>query len=97
MTFAELKRKGSGVRYRRIFQVVFAVFFSISFIAQLFDERGIWQLQMVLWLMRDSILPYRNSTGINTFHNYKNISFLQELQDTLHQLQACFGIWLVSH
>lgn len=40
MTWAEFKQKGSGVLYRRIFQIVFAVLFCISFVGQLFDARG---------------------------------------------------------
>ena len=40
MTYAERKRKGSGVVYRRIFQITFAVFFCVAFIGQLLDARG---------------------------------------------------------
>ena len=40
MTFAERKKTGSGVIYRRIFQTVFAVGFCIAFISDLYAERG---------------------------------------------------------
>ncbi len=40
MTFAEQKKKGSGVKYRRIFQSTFAILFCISFIKDLYAERG---------------------------------------------------------
>lgn len=40
MTFAEQKKRGSGVKYRRIFQTLFAVFFCIAFIGDLYAERG---------------------------------------------------------
>ena len=40
MTFAEHKKMGSGVIYRRIFQTVFAVGFCMAFISDLYAERG---------------------------------------------------------
>ncbi|MBP5402214.1 MAG: 4Fe-4S binding protein [Treponema sp.] len=40
MSYAEHKKKGSGVLYRRIFQITFALFFCIAFIGQLLDARG---------------------------------------------------------
>lgn len=40
ITFSEYRKKGSGSKYRTIFQVVFSVFFTISFIMRLIDERG---------------------------------------------------------
>lgn len=40
MIFAERKKIGSGVRYRRLCQIVFAVGFCIAFISDLYQERG---------------------------------------------------------
>lgn len=40
MSVSEHKIKGSGVIYRRIYQAMYAVLFSITFISDLFAERG---------------------------------------------------------
>src|SRR5574344_823807 len=56
MTFAEQHNKGSGVKYRRIFQIVFAVFFCISFISRLFAERG--SMAITSGAMTNSEIPF---------------------------------------
>ena len=56
MTFAEQHNKGSGVKYRRVFQIVFAVFFCISFISRLFAERG--SMAITSGAMTNSEIPF---------------------------------------
>lgn len=56
MTFAENKRRGSGVKYRRIFQVLFAVFFCIAFIGDLYAERG--SMSITQGAMSNAELPF---------------------------------------
>jgi len=56
MTFAERKRIGSGVIYRRIFQTVFAVGFCIAFISDLYAERG--SMAITSEAMNNSELPF---------------------------------------
>lgn len=56
MTFAEHKKRGSGVIYRRIFQTVFAVGFCIAFISDLYTERG--SMAITSQAMSNSELPF---------------------------------------
>ena len=56
MTFAERKKKGSGVVYRRIFQTVFAVGFCIAFISNLYSERG--SMAITTEAMSNAELPF---------------------------------------
>ena len=56
MTFAERKKTGSGVIYRRIFQTVFAVGFCIAFISDLYAERG--SMAITTQALNNSELPF---------------------------------------
>ena len=56
MTFAERKKTGSGVIYRRIFQTVFAVGFCIAFISDLYAERG--SMAITTQAMSNAELPF---------------------------------------
>ena len=56
MTFAEHKKNGSGVIYRRIFQTVFAVGFCIAFISDLYAERG--SMAITTQAMSNAELPF---------------------------------------
>lgn len=56
MTFAENKKMGTGVIYRRIFQTVFAVGFCIAFISDLIAERG--SMAITEQAMSNSELPF---------------------------------------
>ena len=56
MTFAERKKTGSGVIYRRIFQTVFAIGFCIAFISDLYAERG--SMAITTQAMSNSELPF---------------------------------------
>ena len=56
MTFAEKKTAGSGVIYRRIFQIVFAVGFCIAFISDLYAERG--SMAITSDAMNNAELPF---------------------------------------
>jgi len=96
MTFAELKRKGSGVRYRRIFQVVFAVFFSISFIAQLFDERG--SMAITDGAMANAEIPFCHIVipqALLPFIITKNIIFPARITGHFASIASMLCIWLV--
>ena len=56
MTFAEGKKAGSGVIYRRIFQTVFAIGFCIAFISDLYAERG--SMAITSQAMSNAELPF---------------------------------------
>lgn len=56
MTFAERKKTGSGVIYRRIFQIVFAIGFCIAFISDLYAERG--SMAITSQAMSNAELPF---------------------------------------
>lgn len=56
MIFAERKKTGSSVIYRRIFQTVFAVGFCIAFISDLIAERG--SMAITSQAMNNSELPF---------------------------------------
>lgn len=56
MTFSERKVKGSGSKYRSIFQIVFAVGFCLAFIADLYAERG--SMAITEGAMSNSELPF---------------------------------------
>ena len=56
MTFAEKKKPGSGVIYRRLCQSIFAVGFCIAFIADLYAERG--SMSITSSAMSNAELPF---------------------------------------
>ena len=89
MTFAENKKMGSGVIYRRIFQTVFAVGFCIAFISDLIAERG--SMAITSQAMSNSELPFCHIAIPQVLLPLlvtKILSSLQELQVTMLRLPA---------
>lgn len=95
MTFAEQKKKGSGVKYRRIFQVVFAVFFSISFISDLFAERG--SMAITAGAMSNGEIPFCHIAipqVLLPFLITKNIIFPARISGHYASIASMLCIWL---
>lgn len=96
MTFAERKQKGSGVKYRRIFQTVFAVFFCISFISRLFAERG--SMAITTGALVNSELPFCHIAipqVLLPFIITKNIIFPARISGHYASIASMLCIWLV--
>ncbi len=95
MTFAEYKQKGSGVKYRRIFQILFAVFFCISFINDLFAERG--SMAITAGAMSNAELPFCHIAipqVLVPFVITKNIVFPARISGHYASIASMLCIWL---
>ncbi|MCQ2983115.1 MAG: 4Fe-4S binding protein [Treponemataceae bacterium] len=96
MTFAERKEKGSGVIYRRIFQVVFAVGFCIAFIADLYAERG--SMTITDNAMSSSELPFCHIAIpqiLVPFLITKSIIFPARITGHYAAVSSMLVIWLI--
>jgi ferredoxin len=96
MTFAERKRIGSGVIYRRIFQTVFAVGFCIAFIADLYAERG--SMAITSEAMNNSELPFCHIAipqVLLPFLITKSIIFPARISGAYAAAASMICIWLV--
>ena len=96
MTFAENKKTGSGVIYRRIFQTVFAVGFCIAFIADLIAERG--SMSITSEAMSNSELPFCHIAIPQVLVPLlvtKNIIFPARISGHYASVASMILIWLV--
>ena len=96
MTFAENKKMGSGVIYRRIFQTVFAVGFCIAFIADLIAERG--SMSITSEAMSNSELPFCHIAIPQVLVPLlvtKNIIFPARISGHYASVASMILIWLV--
>ena len=96
MTFAERKRAGSGVIYRRIFQIVFAVGFSIAFINDLYSERS--SMAITSQAMSNAELPFCHIAipqVLIPFAITKSIIFPARISGHYAALASMLVIWLV--
>ena len=96
MTFAENKKIGSGVIYRRIFQTVFAVGFCIAFIADLIAERG--SMSITREAMSNSELPFCHIAIPQVLVPLlvtKNIIFPARISGHYASVASMILIWLV--
>ena len=96
MTFAENKKIGSGVIYRRIFQTVFAVGFCIAFIADLIAERG--SMSITSEAMSNSELPFCHIAIPQVLVPLlvtKNIIFPARISGHYASVASMILIWLV--
>ena len=96
MTFAENKKSGSGVIYRRIFQTVFAVGFCIAFISDLYDERG--SMAITSQAMSNSELPFCHIAIPQVLVPLlvtKNIIFPARISGHYASVASMILIWLV--
>ena len=96
MTFAENKKMGSGVIYRRIFQTVFAVGFCIAFISDLIAERG--SMAITSQAMSNSELPFCHIAIPQVLLPLlvtKNIIFPARITGHYASVASMILIWLV--
>ena len=96
MTFAENKKSGSGVIFRRIFQTVFAVGFCIAFISDLYDERG--SMAITSQAMSNSELPFCHIAIPQVLVPLlvtKNIIFPARISGHYASVASMILIWLV--
>ena len=96
MTFAEKKKLGSGVIYRRIFQTVFAVGFCIAFISDLIAERG--SMAITSQAMSNSELPFCHIAIPQVLVPLlvtKNIIFPARISGHYASVASMILIWLV--
>ncbi len=96
MTFAEHKKTGSGVIYRRIFQTVFAVGFCIAFISDLYNERG--SMAITTQAMSNSELPFCHIAIpqiLTPLLVTKNIIFPARITGHYASVASMILIWLV--
>ena len=96
MIFAENKKSGSGVIYRRIFQTVFAVGFCIAFISDLYDERG--SMAITSQAMSNSELPFCHIAIPQVLVPLlvtKNIIFPARISGHYASVASMILIWLV--
>ena len=96
MTFAENKKMGSGVIYRRIFQTVFAVGFCIAFISDLIAERG--SMAITSQAMSNSELPFCHIAIPQVLVPLlvtKNIIFPARISGHYASVASMILIWLV--
>lgn len=96
MTFAENKKMGSGVIYRRIFQTVFAVGFCIAFISDLIEERG--SMSITSEAMSNSELPFCHIAIPQVLVPLlvtKNIIFPARISGHYASVASMILIWLV--
>ena len=96
MTFAENKKMGSGVIYRRIFQTVFAIGFCIAFIADLIAERG--SMSITSEAMSNSELPFCHIAIPQVLVPLlvtKNIIFPARISGHYASVASMILIWLV--
>lgn len=96
MTFAENKKMGSGVIYRRIFQTVFAVGFCIAFIADPIAERG--SMSITNEAMSNSELPFCHIAIPQVLVPLlvtKNIIFPARISGHYASVASMILIWLV--
>ena len=95
MTFAERKKKGSGVVYRRIFQTVFAVGFCIAFISNLYSERG--SMAITTEAMSNAELPFCHIAISQVFVPFlltKSIIFPARISGHYASVAGMLLIWL---
>ena len=95
MTFAENKKAGSGVKYRRIFQIIFAVGFCIAFIADLYEERG--SMAITASSLSNSELPFCHIAIpqiVMPFLIIKKIIFPARVSGHYASLASMLSIWL---
>ena len=96
MTFAENKKIGSGVIYRRIFQTVFAVGFCIAFISDLIAARG--SMAITSQAMSNSELPFCHIAIPQVLLPLlvtKNIIFPARITGHYASVASMILIWLV--
>lgn len=96
MTFAENKKSGSGVIYRRIFQTVFAIGFCIAFISDLYDERS--SMAITSQAMSNSELPFCHIAIPQVLVPLlvtKNIIFPARISGHYASVASMILIWLV--
>lgn len=96
MTFCEKRKKGSGVKYRRIFQTVFAVGFCIAFIADLYNERG--SMAITTQAMNNSELPFCHIAipqVLVPFLITKSIIFPARISGHYAAVSSMLLIWLI--
>lgn len=96
MTFAENKKMGTGVIYRRIFQTVFAVGFCIAFISDLIAERG--SMAITEQAMSNSELPFCHIAIPQVLLPLlvtKNIIFPARISGHYASVASMILIWLV--
>ena len=97
MTFSESKIKGSGVIYRRIFQILFALFFTFSFIARLIDERG--SMEITAAASAASEIPFCHIAIPQVFLPFllaKEIIFPARITGHFASIASMLGIWFVT-
>ena len=96
MTFAERKRAGSGVIYRRIFQIVFAVGFSVAFISDLYVERA--SMAITTQAMSNAELPFCHIAipqVLVPFAITKSIIFPARISGHYAAVASMLVIWLM--
>ena len=96
MTFAEKKTAGSGVIYRRIFQIVFAVGFCIAFISDLYAERG--SMAITSDAMNNAELPFCHSAipqVLTPLLITKSIIFPARISGHYAAVASMLLIWLI--
>lgn len=96
MTFAENKKMGTGVIFRRIFQTVFAVGFCIAFISDLIAERG--SMAITEQAMSNSELPFCHIAIPQVLLPLlvtKNIIFPARISGHYASVASMILIWLV--
>ena len=96
MTFAEHKKIGSGVIYRRIFQTVFAVGFCIAFISDLYEERG--SMAITSQAMSNAEIPFCHIAIPQVLVPLvvtKNIIFPARISGHYASVASMILIWLV--
>ena len=96
MTFAENKKIGSGVKYRRIFQTIFAIGFCIAFISDLYNERG--SMAITSQAMSNSELPFCHIAIPQVLVPLlvtKNIIFPARISGHYASVASMILIWLV--
>ena len=95
MTFAERKKKGSGVKCRRIFQITFALFFCVAFIGNLLDERG--SMTITESAMSNGELPFCHIAIpqiLIPFVITKNLIFPARISGHFAAAASMIAIWL---
>lgn len=96
MTFSEHKKKGSGTIYRRIFLISYAVFFCISFVGDLFIERG--SMAITNEAMANGEIPFCHIAipqTIIAFFLKHEVIFPARLTGHYASISSMLAIWLI--
>lgn len=96
MSVKEQKKKGSGVIYRRIYQSMYAVLFSITFISDLIAERG--SMSITTEAFANAELPFCHIAipqVLTPFVVAKNIIFPARVTGHYASIASMLCIWFI--